>query len=144
MIIQNDIKKYHKGEKEIPNEITSAPVNSLDEMNEERGEELKNYLKISMTINKTDIDVAIENAESSTREVINEIIDPTPGYIVDEKFSVSSDLSRFNENETNFKLTKNLQKRLDDILSIPSNSNFTLDASVNDLERLPNKSDENL
>ena len=48
--------------------------------------------------------------------MINEIIDPTPGYIVDEGFNVNRDLNRSDENETRFHLNKSLQKRLDDIL----------------------------
>ena len=47
MTIQNDIEKYKMGEKEIPPEITSTPLDSIDEMNEERREELENYLKTS-------------------------------------------------------------------------------------------------
>ena len=112
-------------------------------MHEERGKELENYLKTAMTINKTDIDAAIENAELTNREVINEIIDPTPRYLVDEGFNVNIDLNRSDENETNFHLNKNLQKRLDDILKTPLSVRrlYTSDRNV---ESLPNNADENL
>ena len=48
----------------------------------------KIYLQTAITINTTDLDAAVENAEESNKEVINDIIDPTPGLIVDNTLNL--------------------------------------------------------
>ena len=48
----------------------------------------KIYLQTAITINTTDLDTAVENAEESNKEVINDIIDPTPGLIVDNTLNL--------------------------------------------------------
>ena len=50
-------------------------------------------MKAAITINKTEIDTAIENAEESNKEVIDEIIDPTTGLIINKKFDIMDNLN---------------------------------------------------
>ena len=45
-------------------------------------------METALTINKTDLDAAIENVEESNKEVINEIINPTPVLIVDDTINL--------------------------------------------------------
>ena len=55
-------------------------------------------MKAAITINKTEIDTAIENAEESNKEVIDEIIDPTTGLIINKKFNIDGQ-SKYQTNE---------------------------------------------
>ena len=41
-------------------------------------------------MNKTDIDTTVDIAEKSNEEVINDIINPTPGLIVDDPLNADS------------------------------------------------------
>ena len=55
-------------------------------------------METALTINKTDLDTAIENVEESNKEVINEIINPTPVLIVDDTINLDKQLE-FNSND---------------------------------------------
>lgn len=74
-------------------------------------------METALTINKTDLDAAIENVEESNKEVINEIINPTPVLVVDDTINLDKQLE-FNSNdlERNFELSDQLQEKLDDLL----------------------------
>ena len=97
---------------------SSTPLKTK-EINNIYDEEKENYLQTAITINKTDLDAAVENAEESNKELINDIIDPTPGLIVDdilnldEQFEYSS-----NDLERTFDLSNQVQERLDNLLSL--------------------------
>ena len=81
-------------------------------------EEKENYLKTAIKIHKTDIDTAIENAEESNMVVIDEIIDPAPGLIVDNKFNIDYQFKyQTNELEKNHTFSNQIQERLDDLLT---------------------------
>ena len=80
-------------------------------------------MQTAITINKTDLDAAVENAEENNKELINYTIDPTPGLIVDdilnldEQFEYSS-----NDLERTFDLSNQVQERLDNLLSLMKES----------------------
>ena len=141
--IQNNIEKYQKGDKKkVPPKATSTPPKSIEEITKNRDDELENYLKTAITINKTDLDTAVEIAEESNKQAIDDIINPTPGLVVDNKFNAVSDQIRSNDNETNFTLSNNLQQRLDDILQKVNKSvNFTIERPID--EDLPNNTIDN-
>ena len=65
----------------------STPLKTK-EINKIYDEEKENYLQTEITINKTDLDVAVENAEESNKEIINDMIDATPGLIVDDTLNL--------------------------------------------------------
>ena len=75
-------------------------------------------MKAALTINKTEIDTAIENTEESNKEVIDEIIDPTTGLIINKKFNIDGQSKyQTNELEKNYALSNQIQERLDDLLT---------------------------
>ena len=75
-------------------------------------------MKAAITINKTEIDTAIGNAEESNKEVIDEIIDPTTGLIINKKFNIDGQSKyQTNELEKNYALSNQIQERLDDLLT---------------------------
>ena len=65
----------------------STPLKTK-EINKIYDEEKENYLQTEITINKTDLDAAVENAEESNKEIINDMIDATPGLIVDDTLNL--------------------------------------------------------
>ena len=75
-------------------------------------------MKAAITINKKEIDTAIENAEESNKEVIDEIVDPTTGLIINKKFNIDGQSKyQTNELEKNYALSNQIQERLDDLLT---------------------------
>ena len=68
-------------------------------------------------MSKTNLDASIEAAEEENRNVLREIVDPTPGVVTDDLFT-EADLNRAqNENEAKFKLGNAVQETLDRILN---------------------------
>ena len=48
----------------------------------------EDYLKTSITINKTDLGAAIENADEKNEKIISDLINPTPGLFVDDQLNL--------------------------------------------------------
>ena len=105
---------------QIQNLQTSTPISrprlssifyTSDSMNENDSE----FLKTSFRMAQPNLDASIEAAEEKNREIIRSIIDPTPGFVVDEKIT-DDDLNKRNEDESKPKLGNAAQKRFDDIL----------------------------
>ena len=67
-------------------------------------DEQKQYFETAITVNQTNIDTAIENAEENNKETILEMIDPTPH------------LQLFQDDFT-YKLPNKIQQKLTDILT---------------------------
>ena len=113
--IQEDLAKYRKeGKKSLlpPKTFSSSTPLKTKEIN-------KIYLQTAITINTTDLDTAVENAEESNKEVINDIIVPTPGLIVDDTSNLDKQFEyNSNDLERTFDLSKQVQERLDNLLSL--------------------------
>ena len=61
----------------------STPL-KIEEINEIYIREKTDYLKISMTLNQIELESASEVADSENEALIQEIINPTPGLVVDD------------------------------------------------------------
>ena len=48
----------------------------------------EDYLKTSITINKTDLGAAIENADEKNEKIISDLINPTPGLFVHDQLNL--------------------------------------------------------
>ena len=48
----------------------------------------EDYLKTSITINKTDLGAAIENADEKNEKIISDLINSTPGLFVDDQLNL--------------------------------------------------------
>ena len=94
----------------------SLPKILIDETNS-LSESDSLFLKTSFTLAKTNLDASIEAAEEENKEVIKSIIDPTPGFVVDEKITDDVFENREYEDESKFKLGNAAQKKLNDILT---------------------------
>ena len=69
----------------------------MKEINEE-------LIKTSLLISKDELDAANESADQRTKQIIKDIIDPTPGLFIDDKL---------NPNE------QNLQNATDNVFNFP-------------------------
>ena len=123
--------------------FSSTPLKTK-EINKIYDEEKQNYLQTAITINKTDLDAAVENAEESNKEVINDIIDPTPGLIVDDTLNLDKQFE-YNSNDLGrtFDLSNQVQERLDNLLSLmKENTRPSIDMWMTEkpTEELPNNS----
>ena len=98
------------------------------------------FLKTSFTMSKPNLDALIEAAEEENRKIIQNIVDPTPGFFVDEKFTDDDLNKRENENEAEFKLGNAAKKRFETILDdINKNINVKNESSI----QFSNEIDEN-
>ena len=120
--IQEDLAKYRKEGKKpplLPKPLSySAPLKTK-EINEIYDEEKENHLQTAIKINKTDLDAVVENAEESNTEIIYDMIDPTPGLVVDDTLNLDKQFE-YNSNhlERTFDLWNQIQERLDNLLSL--------------------------
>ena len=103
----------------LPKPLFSSTPLKTKETNKIYDEKKENYLQTAITINKTDLDAAFENAEESNKEVANDIIDPTPGLIVDNTLNLDKQFEyNSNDLERTFDLSNQVQERLDNLLSL--------------------------
>ena len=118
--IQDDLEKYAKQEKippPPPPRFTSTPLKSKKEINKTYDDSKEEYLKTAITINKTDLDAAIENTDDKNKKIVSDIIDPMPGLFVDDKLNLENQFEyKSNDIDKNFNLSRDLQDRLNNIL----------------------------
>ena len=100
------------------------------------------FLKTSFTMSKTNLDASIEAAEEKNRKVIQDIVDPTPGFVVEEKITDDDFSNREYEDESKFKLGNASQQGFDNILK-EINQSITDFKETSSTYEFPNKSDQN-
>ena len=85
---------------------------------------LKKTIKTVMTINKTNLDAPIENADEKNEKIISDLINPTSGLFVDDQLNLEDQLKyKGNDIERSFALTNQIQQRLDKVLEIMIKNN---------------------
>ena len=126
----------------LPKPLFSSTPLKTKETNKIYDEKKENYLQTAITINKTDLDAAFENAEESNKEVANDIIDPIPGLIVDNTLNLDKQFEyNSNDLERTFDLSNQVQERLDKLLSLmKENTRPSIDMWMTEkpTEELPN------
>ena len=137
LILENEFDEHQKLKLELSNKTintsseaqvfqTSAPKRtpiltpplppSIFDTSDSLTERDSAFLKTSLTMSKPNLDASIEAAEEENKKIIQDIVDPTPGFIVDDSFTDADLIIIKNENEAEFKLGNAAQKRLDTIL----------------------------
>ena len=86
--------------------LTDKEINSLYE------QEKKDPLKTSLQINAVDLDSAAEKANIENQKLYQEIINPTPGLIVDDKFDIENQFSSIVDLNRDKKFSNAMQIRL--------------------------------
>ena len=103
----------------LPKPLSYSTPLKTKEINKIYDEDKENYLQTAITINKADLDATVENAEESNKEIINNIIDSTPGLIVDDTLNLDKQFEcNSNDLERTFDLSNQIQERLDNLLSL--------------------------
>ena len=98
--------------------------------------QMDNYLKILMKLNQTNLESTIEVADSETEALIDGIINPMPGLIVDDNVSLSQS---FDSNlDTSYTLFDTLNTRLHDILENVKTKISSLSYPPEPVEDIPN------
>ena len=101
----------------IPEELKTIEFSThlkIEDINE------TDYLKIAMKLNQIELESASEVADSENETLIQEIINPTPGLVVDDDIRIDIQLSFKNsELDTSFTLSNTLKARLDATLDDP-------------------------
>ena len=101
----------------LPKPLFSSTPLKTKEINKIYDEEKESYLLTAIKINKTDLDAAVENAEESNKEIIEDMIDPTPSLILDNTLNSDKQFeSNNNDLERKFDLSNQIQERLDNLL----------------------------
>ena len=107
--------KIQKGEEEEEIETEPKPTEFLTPLKKEEIEEIyneqkENFLKTALGINQTDLETATDMADAEIESLIDEIINPASGFVVDDALNVNTQLDFQNSNlETSFLLSNTLQ-----------------------------------
>ena len=91
-----------------------TPLKRLEEFYEI---EKETFLKTALRINETDLETATDAADTDSEALFEEIINPTPGYVIDDKANVNTQFDFQNSDlDTSFRLSNTFQNKLDDFL----------------------------
>ena len=89
--------KIQKGEEEDeietePKSIEFSTPLKKEEIEVIYNEQKGNFLKTALKINETDLETATDMADPDSKALIDEIINPTPGLVVDDVLNVDTQL----------------------------------------------------
>ena len=116
----------------------STPL-KLEKINEISDREKDNFLKIATKLNQAELESARELADSENEVLIEEIINPTPGLIVDDDIDVDTQFIFKNSDlDTSFRLPDTLKTLLDDILEDARKKGSSLNFTGEAIEDIPN------
>ena len=140
--IESPAMKIQLGEEEseaeseyfIPKKF-STPLNKK-EVAEMYDRQMDDYLKIAMKLNQTNLESTIEVADSENEALIDEIINPTPGLIVDDNVTLSQSFD--SDLDKSYTLSDTLNTRLDDILENVKLKISSLSYPPEPVEDIPN------
>ena len=113
--------KIQRGEEEEeiiePKPIEFSTPLKIEEINEIYDRQKEDYLRTALKLNETDLEVAAEVADAENEALYEEIINPTPGLVVDDDININTQLDFQNSDlDTSFRLSDTLQERIDNIL----------------------------
>ena len=114
--------KIQRGEEEEeiiePKPIEFSTPLKIEEINEIYDRQKEDYLRTALKLNETDLEVAAEVADAENEALYEEIINLTPGLVVDDDdINVDTQFDFQNSDlDTSFRLSDTLQNRIDDIV----------------------------
>ena len=111
----------------------------IEQINEIYDRENSNFLKIAMKLNQIDLESASEIVDSENQALIQEIINPTPGIVVDDDMNVDTQFSfQSSDLDTSFTLSNTVKARPDDILEDARKRVSSLKFPGEAIEDIPN------
>ena len=104
--------KIQRGEEEI--ETKPEPIQFSTPLRKEETEEIydeqkENFLQMALTINQTDLETATAIANANRETLIEEIVNSSPGLVVDDMVNVDTQLDIENS-DTSFILSIPFEK----------------------------------
>ena len=124
---------------EQPKPVEFSTPLKIYEINEICDREKTDYLIIAMKLNKTDLESAREVADSENETLIQEIINPTPGLVVDDDINIDTQFSFKNSDiDTGFALSNTLKSKLDNILDSARNKISSVNFPPAAVKDIPN------
>ena len=114
--------KIQRGEEEEeiiePKPIEFSTSLKIEEINEIYDRQKEDYLRTALKLNETDLEVAAEVADAENEALYEEIINLTPGLVVDDDdINIDTQFDFQNSDlDTSFRLSDTLQNRIDDIV----------------------------
>ena len=132
--------KIQMGEEEIetkPEPIRFSTPLEKEEIEEIYDEQKKNFLQTALTINQTDLETATGIPDANSEALIEEIVNSTPGLVVDDVVNVNTQLD-FQNSYTSFILSNTLEERIDDILEKARNKVRSLKFPGKATDEIPN------
>ena len=136
--------KIQRGEEEEeiiePKPIEFSTPLKIEEINEIYDRQKEDYLRTALKLNETDLEVAAEVADAENEALYEEIINPTPGLVVDDDdINVDTQFNFENSNlDTSFRLSDTLQDRIDNILENAREKVSSLKFLSEPTENIPN------
>ena len=121
-VVETPAMKIQLGDEESEIEHEPNPTEFSTPLKIEKIDEIydwqkSDFLKIAIKLNQIDFESATEVADSENEALIQEIINPMPGLVVDDNISVNTQFSFQNSDlDTSFASSDTLKTRLDDIL----------------------------
>ena len=143
-IVEAPAMKIQLGEEESINPEETKPIKfsaplKTEEINEIYDREENDYLKIAIKLNQTELESASEVADSENETLIQEIINPTPGLVVDDDISVNTQFNFKNSDlDTSFTLSNSLKARLYNILDDARNKVSSIKFPPEAIQEIPN------
>ena len=97
------------------------------------------FLIIAMKLNQNGLETASEVADSENKALIKEIVNPTPGLVIDDGINVDTQFSFQNSDlDTSFTISNTLKVRLGDILDDARKKVSSLNIPGETTENVPN------
>ena len=94
-------------------------------------------IQMASTINQTDLETATGITDGNSEVLIKEILNSTPGLVVDDAVNVDTQLD-FQNSDTSFILSNTLQERIGDILEKARNKVSSLKFPSEATDEIPN------
>ena len=97
------------------------------------------HLKTALKIYETDLKTATDAADGDSEALFQEIVNPAPGYVIDEKVNIDTQFDFHNSDlDTSYKLSNTLQTKIDDILKKAKLKASNLEFSQKSIVDIPN------
>ena len=117
---------------------TSTPLMTDKEIKTVYDKEKENFIKSSLQINSIDLESATERADIENQKLFQEIIDPTPSIIIDNKLNVDQQFANNDQSDQNDQISNSLKDRLDQTLEKARKKINSVYFSPPAIEEIPN------
>ena len=116
---------------------SSTPL-TKEKIKEIYEKEKTDYLKIATKLHEIDLQAASEVVDSENENLYREIIDPTPGLILDDEIDVDNQFSFRADSDTSYSLPNALKSKLENKLEDARDKVNSISFTPKPVEEIPN------